>query len=337
MRRRRRSSEFSRRIFTITGILVACATLFLILLKFYVVLEPRPVVVDDQSEFTVPRIETDTSIAFYTIAGASQKNLGVDWRGKFWEFQLKSFGGNYSLQYLSDGPLTVNGVEFMVLPEGSGSFEDRKFCIRTPETWRHFMEHNLDKKWYFRGTHDTFINLTALTEVISELEARGDPMTTYQFAFNMHEYGNMYYPHGGTGWLFSNYAVRRFYENVGTFVRMCDGSADDVALTVFFHHMGLDVMDYQSNRFIVTFPLWDLDVIFHRRYGRVKTCPRGYYLYPNANPPLVPGAIRGAACLHMHKVPMDKVWRVLSETPPEFAVYFPNPNLPQFCNMTGMF
>ena len=336
MRARRRIRVTKNRVPVVIAITVACCCVFSLVLRLYSLFESNPVVVDDVADAEVPLIETDTSIAFYTIAGASQKNLGVDWRGKFWEFQLKRFTGNYSLQYLSDGPLTVNGVKFMVLPEGSGSFQDSQFCIRTPETWKHFMEHNLDKKWYFRGTHDTFINMTALTEVIADLERKGDPMTTYQCAFNMHEFGHVYYPHGGTGWLFSNYAVRRFYEKVDVFVSMCKGSADDVALTSFFSYMGLDVMDYQTNRFIVTFPLFDLEVISHKRYSRVKTCPPAYYLYPNANPPLVPGSIRNAACLHMHKVPMDQVWGLLSETPPEFAVYFPNPNLPQFCNLTGM-
>ncbi|OHT01203.1 hypothetical protein TRFO_32028 [Tritrichomonas foetus] len=275
---------------------------------------------------------SNTSIAFYIIAGASQSKLEPDLRAIFWEPQLKNYKFNYTLNYLSDGPLSVNGVDFMVLPEGSTSYEDRQFCIRTPETWRHFYKYNLDKKWYFRGTHDTFVNMPEMMKFIDELEKKGDPMTTYNFASNMHEYGLRYYPHGGTGYLFSNFAMRKFYEKIDTFIRICQGSFDDVALTSFFKELGLDVMDYQTNKFIVTWPLYQNDVILQKKFDQVKECPEFYQLYSNA-PKLIPCPGHTAASIHMHRIPMDIAHRLIKETPPNFAVYFPNPNLPQFCKL----
>jgi ribosomal protein L34 len=45
----------------------------------------------------------------------------------------------------------------------------------------------------------------------------------------------------------------------------------------------------------------------------------------------LPGRVRNAASIHMHQVPMDKTYQVIVETPDDFAVTFPNPNLPLFC------
>lgn len=280
------------------------------------------------------KIISETSIAFYTIVGASQDLKGqADLRGKFWEFQLNDFTGKYSLHYLSDGPLETNGIKFMVLhPHNLSQFGDRQFCIRTPETWKHFVKYNSDKKWYFRGTHDTFVNLTALSRIIDKLEAKGDPMKTALFAFNFHEYNHVYYPHGGTGWLMSNFAIQRFYEKMDKFIYMCGGSADDVAMTPFMAELGYDVMDSQTNQFIVTFPNQQLDLIFEKRFNEIPKCPKEYHLYFGSKG-LKPCPVRTAASLHMHRVPMDQAYEVIRRTPENIAVTFPDPNTPVFCKL----
>jgi hypothetical protein len=313
---------------------------FFISFKFFLhfLSSPIPYLLDpvnDTGIYYVPPaavdpIPTNTSIAFYIIAGASQTGLDPDLRGKFWEFQLESFTGDYALQYLSDGPLSVNGIDFLVLPRGSRAYQDPQFCIRTPESWGHFMINNWRMRWYFRGTHDTFVNLTALTLLIHDLESKTDPMKNFSFAFNFHEYGHRYYPHGGTGWLLSNYAVRKFMENNRRFVDICRSSFDDVALAVFMQEMGLNLMDYQTNKFIVTWPCFDLDVILEKKWDKVHPCPPTYHLYPGSVG-LAPARARVAASIHMHRVPMDQAWKILSETPERFGVYFPDPNSPTFC------
>jgi hypothetical protein len=264
-------------------LIISCTivVVFSVALKFYSLYEasPHPLFEDAPPgaaappQSVIPTIHSDTSISFYTICGASQTITTADLRGRFWEWQLKHFTGNYSLRCLSDGPLSANGIDFLVLPEGRVRFDDSQFCIRTPESWRHFVRHNAQTKWHFRGTHDTFVNMTALALLISDLERAGDPMTTLNFAFNFHEYNHQYYPHGGTGWLFSNYAVRMFLERVDVFVAMCQRSADDVALPDFFKMFGLDVMSYQTPQFIVTWPNHLLDVIFQKKWDMVPKCP----------------------------------------------------------------
>jgi hypothetical protein len=292
----------------------------------------RPPAATRPPRAAVPGEPGRTSIAFYIIAGATQKITGEDLRGKFWEWQLPEFPGTYSVHYLSDGPLSVNGVDFLVLPEGSTAYDDHQFCKRTPETWKHFMKYNPDVKWYFRGTHDTFVNVTALTEMLIELEAKADPMTQFNFAFNFHEYNLQYYPHGGTGWLFSNYAVKQFMTKVETFVAACSGSFDDVTMTWFLSQFGQNIMDYQTNKFIVTWPNHMLDIIFNKQWDKIQKCPDTYHLYRGA-PGLVPCPCRTAVSIHMHRVPMEQAYKVLSETPENFRVFFPNPNVPTFCHI----
>jgi hypothetical protein len=287
---------------------------------------------DDENGNGNGRIRSASSIAFYTIVGASQVITGRDLRGRFWEWQLSEFAGNYTLHYISDAPLTINGIACSVLPEGSRGYSDSQFCTRTPETWRHFMKHNSATRWYFRGTHDTFVNLTSLSQVLDDLERRGDPMTTLHFAFNFHEYNNRYYPHGGTGWLFSNFAVRKLHEQIGQYVGLCLSSFDDVALSVLFERMGIDMTSYQTSKFIVTWPNHMLDVIFQKRWSAVAKCPQTYRLCPGCKG-LAPGYARTAASIHMHKVPMELAWKVLSETPLDYGVYFPEPNTPTFCRI----
>jgi hypothetical protein len=82
----------------------------------------------------------------------------------------------------------------------------------------------------------------------------------------------------------------------------------------------------------VTWPNHLLDVIFKKEYERVKKCPEVYHLYPGSQG-LKPGLCRTAASIHMHRVPMEKAWQVLLETPEDFAVFFPDPNTPTFCRV----
>jgi hypothetical protein len=194
------------------------------------------------------------------------------------------------------------------------------------------MKHNSQTRWYFRGTHDTFVTLTALSLMIDEFERNGDPMTTSHFAFNFHEYNYRYYPHGGTGWLFSSFAVRKLHEQIGQFIALCLSSFDDVALSVLFERLGIDMMRYQTSKFIVTWPNHMLDVIFQKKWSSVAKCPKAYHLYPGCKG-LKPGYAWTAASIHMHKVPMELAWKVLSETPLDYGVFFPEPNTPTFCQI----
>ena len=291
----------------------------------------------EDSLFSIPLIKSNTSIAIYTIFGAHQ-NLPIDLRGNFWEFQVQYFTGKVDLEYMSDGPLTVHGInktiKCLVLPEGSSEYDDKDFCIRTPESWFHFAKFHSTDKWYFRGTHDTFINMTALAQVLNDLEKKYDPMKEFVFMFNFHEYGHVFYPHGGTGWLFSNYAVMKFAAEGNLFHDVCKGTVgDDVALTKYLEAKGFHIIDWQSPRFIVTYPNTELDIILNNQTQDIEPCSNGYKLSPFLQE-LFTGRPKTAVAIHMHRVPMNIAWKVLKQTPENFGVTFLNPNSPKFCRMT---
>jgi hypothetical protein len=299
----------------------AIGVIFLVFLR-----PPDPVIVAHPA----PPISLP-SIAINENIGTTQV-LNPDLRGNFWEWQLPQFPGDYSVHYLGDGPCRLlNNKSCLVLPSTRSSYVDQKCCVRTGESWKHFAQFESHKKWYFRGTHDTFVNMTALLKMIQKFESQIDPMKEFQFAFNFHEYDRVYYPHGGTGWLFSNYAVQQFVTRINAFEYECDHSlADDVFMPRWFSEFGLSVENYQTNQFIVTFPNSQLEIVLDKQFNLTSQCPTGYRLFGGAKP-LVPGRVHNAASIHMHKVPMDLAYRVLLESPEDFAVTFPNPNTPVFC------
>ena len=73
-------------------------------------------------------------------------------------------------------------------------------------------------------------------------------------------------------------------------------------------------------------------MILNKNYGGIPACPPYYQLYPNA-PHLLPCPGHTAASIHFHRVPMNLVYKILKETPYNFAVYFPDPNSPRFCKL----
>ena len=274
-----------------------------------------------------------TSIAFYNIVGNDQKfKDGEDLRGKYWEFQLEDYTGVTNVTYVSNGPLSVNNKTFLVLTDNGVTTDDRQFCQRTPNTWRHFVENYPNHRWYFRGTHDTFVNFEYLLEFIKDLESKYDPMKEYAMGYNCHEYGYKLYPHGGTGYLFSNYAVKQFLQREYFFKSLCHQSADDVALAPFLENQGIQVEKFMSNKFIVTWPNTQTDVILNKDYGQVFKCPQAYRLFSQATP-MKPCPCRTAASIHMHRIPMNLAWEVLQKTPEDFAVTYLDPNSPRFCRM----
>lgn len=282
-----------------------------------------------------PSVNLSTSIAFYIILGSTQHVLKRGYPDNSWQLQLRYFSGNYSTHYVTDGPMNLDGLNIdpIIMPNGSTKFtNDRQLCIRTPGTWEHFVEHHADTRWYFRGTHDTYVNMSAMLLKIAELEKQGDPMTTPLMAYNFHEYNHVFYPQGGAGYLFSNYAVKKFYEDREYFKSVCAGLFDDVALAHFINdRIGWDLKKFQTPQVIVTFPFWQVDMIRKQKFDEVGKCPEYYYLVPNNPYGLRPCPIHKAITIHMHTIDVDEASEILEKVPDNFYVYFPDPNTPKLC------
>lgn len=279
----------------------------------------------------------NTSIAFYVIVGATHHiPPEEDIRGRFWEFQLPYNKLNTTVHYVSDGPIKINGEPALVPGDNpNATFNDRQFCIRAKYVWKHFVENHKDTKWFFRGIHDTFVNMTGLVDMLRELEKKIDPMNEWGLVYNVHEYGYQLYPHGGTGYLFSNYAVRQFVSKIANFDHYCYQIADDVGLAPFMRDLfGLDITKYISNKFIVTWPNTENDIIFKKEYHKASICPPYYQLYTDAFK-LTPCPAKTAVSIHMHRVNMRLALPLLQQTPDDFSVTYPTPSNPTFCRVVN--
>jgi hypothetical protein len=178
--------------------------------------------------------------------------------------------------------------------------------------------------------HDTLINLSLLADFLLELKRQYDPMSQVVFAYNLHVWAGVPFPHGGAGWLASNRAVRDFHARLDEFERLCSvNQGDDVAMTPFLVGMGIDIMKWQTDRWIVAWPLSYREALA----GDIPPCPTYYKLTPG-RVKLAPAPVRRAVAVHFHRVDISEGRDALGRIPKNIAVTFPKSWLPSFCKHT---
>ena len=273
--------------------------------------------------------ESNTSIAFYIIGTVKQK-FNPDLRGRFWEPLLTKTRFNYTIHYLGDVEFTVNGTTFIDIRNNSSNIDDRQLCERVSASWNHFLKYHPNTKWYFKGTHDTYINVPELLKLISELEKKGDPMEAYNFAYNVHRYYRTVYPQGGAGFLASNYAIRRFNQRPSLFRRKCRATADDVGLVGVFKAHNLSIMKYATTKFIVTWPYMQAKMIRNNVTYNLPQCPP-YFLYRKDGFRLYTCPAYKPAVVHFHHLPMEYAKQSIETAKKNWGVYFKTEFKPIFC------
>ena len=280
-------------------------------------------------------IRSNTSVAFYIIVTIKQK-FNPDLRGHFWEPLLTKADFDYSLQYVSDGNFSINGVDFKIFgnyPLGPNKIlKDDRECKRVAASWEDFVNNNLDKKWFFKGGHDTYVNIPEFLNLISELEQKGDPMTTYNFAYIVHYYNHFPYPQGGAGFLASNYAMRQFVANIDKFHYYCNTSFDDVALGYFIPSLNLNLSEYDTNKFVSSWPYQTYFMIKNNRTLKMKKCPKNGFFVNGYNYTLKNHHTSNSASIHFHHLPMQYAAKVISSTPKNVGTYWRQGNRIQFCS-----
>jgi hypothetical protein len=198
---------------------------------------------------------------------------------------------------------------------------------------RQFVALNSDKRWYFRGVHDTFIRVAALSDFIFDLEQRFDPMAESVFAYNVHVRGGVYFPHGGAGWLASHFAIDLFHRNLPTFRALCNTTeADDLAMGPFLRRLGIDLLKWQTDKWIVAWPSSEAEIIAAWTGISCKVCPMGYRLKTNGTE-FRPSSIKRAAVIHWHGLPLGLAHIWLARVPDDYAVTFPRSWKPSFCRL----
>jgi hypothetical protein len=232
---------------------------------------------------------------------------------------------------VSDAPFSVAGHSCVVPPDCEGG--DRFLCSRTAETVRQFVALSSDKRWYFRGVHDTYINVAALADFIFDLEQQFDPITESVLAYNVHVRAGVYFPHGGAGWLASRFAVGRFHRRLETFRAKCSAvEGDDVAMGPFLERLGIDVLKWQTDKWIVAWPSSEAEIIAAWIGGPPKLCPKGYRL-KTMGTEFRPAAIKRAAVIHWHNLPLELAHVWLPRVPEDYAVTFHRSWKPSFCRL----
>jgi hypothetical protein len=158
---------------------------------------------------------------------------------------------------------------------------------------------------------------------MAKLERKGNPMEKVMMAYAVYFRLDIYYPHGGAGWLFSNAAVRKFAEHIDLYYDLCqDLEGDDVALGAFFIAIGLKVLDYASDRFILAWPFPHSRRSRRTNYGRMKLKPCRKYSVKPGGPLFKPAVIHQAAAIHMHYIRMDLVHGSLRRVKSDVAVRY---------------
>lgn len=272
-----------------------------------------------------------TSVAFYINIGSTHK-VNPDLRGNFWEWQLPNKQLNHYIYYITDGPIKLNNKfgKYLHIEARSAHTADKGQCKRTMKGLKHFVNNKMQAKWYFKAVHDTFINITNLLYYLEEIERNHDPMKEDIYVFGAHEMNCKYYPQGGSGFLFSNYAVRKLYEQKITYDTICEYSSDDISIGTIFNATGMNISEKASNRFISTWPYEYVNEILENNFDAFPKCEKFYKMCSNGDSLLTHNA-KSAISIHMHGIPMDVAQNVIKKTPMNLGVYFTEDASPRFC------
>ncbi|EAX99799.1 hypothetical protein TVAG_175680 [Trichomonas vaginalis G3] len=273
-----------------------------------------------------------TSIAIYITIGANQK-LKKDFRGKFWETQLPNPHLDCKIHYVSDAPFKINNITKCLVPKSAyiDKINDKIYCQRTFLGWEHFLIHHKEIKWYFRGIHDTFLNLTNLADLLKNIEKTHDPMKEEIAVYGAHEVAGNYYPQGGGGFLLSHGALKKLYKYKNEFHQICPIQNDDLALGVMLESfLGINISENASDRFIATWPYEFIDEILTKNYTSFVKCPQYYRMHYNSSY-LKPIRVESCVSFHMHGIDMDVALELLKSSPKNLFVYYTESASPRFC------
>lgn len=141
-----------------------------------------------------------------------------------------------------------------------------------------------------------------------KLEKKNDPFNDFVFRGGCLIYYKKLYPHGSTGFLISNFAVRWLVKNLDSF-RACKFN-EDVCIGIILKRIDFNASDFCSNQFHSKFP----------QKPRIRQCSEyGVHLLPFHKEP--PGLIRDGVTFHMHHIPMNQ-WTYLIQSHQEQYISF---------------
>jgi hypothetical protein len=247
-----------------------------------------------------------------------------DFRGMTWEIAFP-LDWRVVIHHISDGPLYVNGINFTVLPEGAAPYREKQVRLITKECWKHFLRNHPDVPWFLRGFFDMYVNLTNLCKMIDELNQQYHPMeewvSRYGCAFHM----GIDYPHGSTGHLFSNKAVRTLVESIPIFDDCPPKDAEDLCVRFTMDKLNIPFYSGCSRYFATGFPDASVSTI-QSMIDNARPCPDYGMMSIHSLAKLRPCPITKAVTIHMHAVRMDK-WTEYLHRASSLSLVWTNPDV----------
>jgi hypothetical protein len=230
----------------------------------------------------------------YSVIEEAERYKGKDLRGLTWERDFeKEIDDSIQIHHISDTFIEVNGITWTGLSDAAlyGS-------AFVKECWNHFNVTYSKVHWFLRGDFDMYVNVTNLKKMIKELEVEYDPMTEWVSRFGCANL-DQDFPHGGTGYLFSNFAVRTLLRNISLFDRCSEKIPWDICVGRLLARLGMPFFESCSNKFVIGFA------------GNMKdladpvACPSFSSFGGMSRLKVAPVSVADAVTLHMHEIKME--------------------------------
>jgi hypothetical protein len=242
------------------------------------------------------------SVVIYYIIGAAQILQGKDLRGMTWERDIKN-DSEIIVEHCSTGYSRVNGIKWTSLPEGAEPYFEVLMRRVTKLSWEHFVKHHPNARWFLRGFHDMWVNITNLRDMVRRLDEHYDPMTQWVGRYGC-GHQSIDYPHGSTGHFFSNFAVRELAKHVKIY-DACDRTLwDDLCVRLTMEKLGYEFYSGCSTQFIISYPRGG------QKWSVAPNCSRLAFYDARSLLKIPPTPLYDAVTVHMHSIPME-FWNVL--------------------------
>jgi hypothetical protein len=276
--------------------------------------------------------DTSKSVAIYIFMDRNA-TFRPDLRGKFWERQISPTELHFTINYLADGLLNVNGIQPMIpsvcqLEKGDC---DPGYCYRNVESWSHFIKNQGTRRWYFKASQDSFINPGNLLNLVEEIEKTVNPAADAFFQYTIDEIHGYAVPDGVTGWLISNAAVRALFHHAEHFTFGCDKLGENAGMAEMIQNFQLEVDQFISPYFVADWPNETLDILTDETHPQnFYQCPSKQYRYadkvdaPFDDP-------KDLVATRMPFAPMDHVETLLTDFNPDLRIGYTGDDTPVFC------
>ena len=154
-----------------------------------------------------------------------------DWANAMWLSELNKYTPHEGVFICKEGKelpdtkyLHPSKEDYEVINRMERGRSDRDRAMKRYIGAKYFYE-NTDYDWYWSATDDVYIDIQSLDNFLDYLTSRYDPRKDVVFKSHLIYHLNLYFPQGGSGYIFSRKAVEKFLEFGLDFVKQiitCD-------------------------------------------------------------------------------------------------------------------